>query len=105
MEKHGKDFLVVGCSKTPVDGLNNEADGLVTLTKWLVDIRCEGCLGLFYRSSPNVIVPDADWPRNGDVVTGSEISDIPGKKSGVVLFIQKLCNLSAIYCLGCSDMY
>jgi len=78
MEKHGKDFLVVGCSKTPVDGLNNEADGLVTLTKWLVDIRCEGCLGLFYRSSPNVIVPDADWPRNGDVVTGSEISDIPG---------------------------
>jgi hypothetical protein len=25
-----------------------------------------------------VIVPDADWPRNGDVVVGSEIPDVPG---------------------------
>lgn len=48
------------------------------MQKWLVDVQCEGCRGLFYRSAPNVIVPDADWPRNGDVVMGYEI-DTPGK--------------------------
>jgi Glutamate-cysteine ligase len=26
-----------------------------------------------------VIVPDADWPRNGDIVVGSEIPDVPGE--------------------------
>lgn len=26
-----------------------------------------------------MIVPDADWPRNGDIVVGSEIPDVPGK--------------------------
>jgi len=41
-------------------------------------VKCEGCRGLFYRSAPNVIVPDADWPRNGDIVVGHEISDEPG---------------------------
>ena len=82
MEKYGRDFVVVGCSRTPIgDDDGTESDGLVTLSKWLVDVTCEGCRGLYYRSSPNVIVPDADWPRNGDVVTGSEISDIPGKKT------------------------
>jgi len=74
MENYGKDFVVVGCTKSDVD----EADGLVTLTKWCIDVKREGCRGLYYRSSPNVIVPDADWPRNGDVVIGSEIPDIPG---------------------------
>jgi len=51
---------------------------MVTMKKWLVDVRCEGCKGLFYRSSPGVIVPDADWPRNGDVVVGYEIPNVPG---------------------------
>jgi hypothetical protein len=49
------------------------------MQKWLVDVRCEGCKGLFYRSAPNEIVPDADWPRNGDIVVGHEIPNVPGK--------------------------
>ena len=28
-----------------------------------------------------MIVPDADWPRNGDVVVGSEIPDVPGEEA------------------------
>jgi hypothetical protein len=51
---------------------------MVTMQKWLVDVRSDGCRGLFYRSAPNVIVPDADWPRNGDIVVGYEIPDVPG---------------------------
>lgn len=79
MEEYGRDYVDVGCSSTPDDDeLNNAENGMVTLQKWLVDVRCDGCRGLYYRSAPNVIVPDADWPRNGDVVVGSEIPDIPG---------------------------
>ncbi|VEU39946.1 unnamed protein product [Pseudo-nitzschia multistriata] len=48
------------------------------MEKWLIDVKCDGCKGLFYRSAPNVIVPDADWPRNGDVVMGYEIPNTPG---------------------------
>jgi len=71
--------VIVGCSESPkADAFSGDDSGLVTLKKWLVDVQCEGCLGLYYRSAPNVIVPDADWPRNGDVVVGSEIPDIPG---------------------------
>jgi hypothetical protein len=58
--------------------MNHEATGMATMEKWLVDVQCDGCKGLFYRSAPNVIVPDADWPRNGDVVMGYEIPDTPG---------------------------
>ena len=80
MEKYGRDYVVVGCSESPKDDeYNDSRDGVVTLNKWLVNVQCEGCLGLYYRSSPGVIVPDADWPRNGDIVVGSEIPDIPGK--------------------------
>ena len=87
MEKYGREFVKVGCSRTPKDDEFNEtADGLVRLKKWLVDVRCEGCRGLYYRSKPHVIVPDADWPRNGDVVIGSEIQDIPGKSITVIVF-------------------
>ena len=79
MEKYGKDFLVVGCSTSARDELlQDDVVEIVTLQKWLVDVMCEGCRGLFYRSAPNVIVPDADWPRNGDIVVGSEIPDTPG---------------------------
>eukprot|EP00551_Chaetoceros_affinis_P009362 CAMPEP_0203664844 /NCGR_PEP_ID=MMETSP0090-20130426/2177_1 /ASSEMBLY_ACC=CAM_ASM_001088 /TAXON_ID=426623 /ORGANISM="Chaetoceros affinis, Strain CCMP159" /LENGTH=928 /DNA_ID=CAMNT_0050528221 /DNA_START=241 /DNA_END=3027 /DNA_ORIENTATION=- len=74
MAQYGRENVVVGCSSVP----SEDGDGLVTLQKWLVDVRCEGCRGLYYRSEPGVIVPDADWPRNGDVVVGSEIQDIPG---------------------------
>ena len=48
------------------------------MQKWLVDVKCDGCKGLFYRSAPNVIVPDADWPRNGEIVVGYEIPNVPG---------------------------
>ena len=60
---------------------------MATMQKWLVDVRCQGCLGLFYRSSPNVIVPDADWPRNGDIVVGYEIPNVPGK---LVIHVSRL---------------
>jgi len=78
-EKYGDNFVVVGCATSNQDDEFDESNGgPVTLQKWLVDVQCEGCRGLFYRSAPNVIVPDADWPRNGDIVVGSEIPDIPG---------------------------
>jgi len=79
-EKYGTDFLVVGCSTSSKDEEFQDmgAGGMVTLQKWLVNVECEGCRGLFYRSAPNVIVPDADWPRNGDIVVGSEVPDVPG---------------------------
>mmetsp|Transcript_24146 Transcript_24146/g.29733 ORF Transcript_24146/g.29733 Transcript_24146/m.29733 type:complete len:998 (-) Transcript_24146:145-3138(-) len=78
MEMYGRDYVVVGCSSAPSDNDHFNENGLVTLQKWLVDVKCEGCRGLYYRSAPGVIVPDADWPRNGDIVVGSEIPDIPG---------------------------
>lgn len=78
MENYGRDFVVVGCSLSPTTEDGDEGGVVETLQKWLVDVRCEGCRGLYYRSAPGVIVPDADWPRNGDVVVGSEIPDIPG---------------------------
>ena len=79
MEKYGRDFVVVGCSDSP-------NDGSARLKKWLVDVQSPGCLGLFYRSAPGVIVADADWPRNGDVVVGHEISDIPGESSYLQIY-------------------
>eukprot|EP00578_Thalassiosira_sp_NH16_P026569 CAMPEP_0181088328 /NCGR_PEP_ID=MMETSP1071-20121207/6728_1 /TAXON_ID=35127 /ORGANISM="Thalassiosira sp., Strain NH16" /LENGTH=521 /DNA_ID=CAMNT_0023170237 /DNA_START=93 /DNA_END=1654 /DNA_ORIENTATION=+ len=75
-ERYGDGFVIVGCSSSAKE-FNDEGDP-VTLQKWLVNVKCEGCLGLFYRSAPGVIVADADWPRNGDVVVGSEIPDVPG---------------------------
>ena len=77
-EQYGRDFVTVGCSTTSKDEANDESTGMATMQKWLVDVQCDGCKGLFYRSAPNVIVPDADWPRNGDVVLGYEIPDTPG---------------------------
>jgi hypothetical protein len=79
-EKYGKGFLTVGCSKSPSD---EEYDDQAiergqTMQKWLVDVQCEGCRGLFYRRAPGEIVADADWPRNGDVVVGHELQDNPG---------------------------
>jgi hypothetical protein len=69
----------VGCSKSSRDEeIEEEASDMVTMKKWLVDVRCQGCRGLFYRSAPGMIVPDADWPRNGDVVVGYEIPNVPG---------------------------
>ena len=76
-EKYGNDFVIVGCTGSPK--VFNEDGDPVTLQKWLVNVLCEGCRGLFYRSAPGVIVADADWPRNGDVVVGSEITNLPGE--------------------------
>ena len=76
-EKYGNDFVIVGCSTSTK--LFNEDGDPVTLEKWLVNVDCVGCRGLYYRSAPGVIVADADWPRNGDVVVGSEIPNVPGE--------------------------
>jgi len=75
-EQYGNGYVIAGCSDSSKE-FNDEGDP-VTLQKWLVNVECEGCRGLFYRSAPGVIVADADWPRNGDVVVGSEIPDVPG---------------------------
>jgi len=74
--KYGDNYLVVGCSAAM--GSSSDDMDETTLCKWLVNVDSPGCKGLFYRSAPNVIVPDADWPRNGDIVVGSEIPNIPG---------------------------
>lgn len=82
--------VVVGCSASdqgPCAEFNELNGGPETLEKWLVDVKCEGCKGLFYRSAPNVIVPDADWPRNGDVVAGYEIPNIPGASILAFLYV------------------
>lgn len=84
-EKYGSNFVIVGCSKSSRDEEVEEASDVITMKKWLVDVQCEGCKGLFYRSAPGVIVPDADWPRNGDVVVGYEIPNVPGTASMVGL--------------------
>lgn len=80
MEKFGKNFITIGCSKSPMDEEFDEtaAEQGIILQKWLVDVKCAGCKGLFYRRAPNEIVPDADWPRNGDIVVGHELQDVPG---------------------------
>lgn len=75
-EKYGNGFVIVGCSSS-ANEFNDEGEP-ITLQKWLVNVECEGCRGLYYRSAPGVIVADADWPRNGDIVVGSEIPDVPG---------------------------
>ncbi|KAL3943383.1 MAG: hypothetical protein SGBAC_002549 [Bacillariaceae sp.] len=77
-ELYGKDSVVVGCSKSSKDEEADESENMPVMQKWLVDVQCEGCKGLFYRSAPDVIVPDADWPRNGETVVGYEIPDVPG---------------------------
>jgi hypothetical protein len=76
-DKYGDNYVVVGCSKNTADLLDNKHDE-TRLCKWLVNVESPGCKGLFYRSAPNVIAPDADWPRNGDIILGSEIPNIPG---------------------------
>lgn len=79
-EKYGKDCLTVGCSKSPADEAFDDraVERGQALQKWLVDVQCAGCRGLFYRRVPGEIVPDADWPRNGDIVVGHELQDNPG---------------------------
>ena len=79
-EKYGKEFLLVGCSKSTSDEEfdDNAVEQGASLQKWLVDVKCEGCKGLFYRRAPGQIVPDADWPRNGDIVVGHELKNIAG---------------------------
>jgi len=79
-EKNGIGKVIVGCSKSSSD---EEFDDRAVqqgqaLQKWLVDVKCAGCKGLFYRRAPGEIIADADWPRNGDIVVGHELQDNPG---------------------------
>jgi hypothetical protein len=84
----------------------DESTGMATMQKWLVDVQCDGCRGLFYRSAPHVIVPDADWPRNGDVVMGYEV-DTPGAYdlgvvSHIIVSFVSYCYLTRLFHL---DLY
>eukprot|EP00934_Nitzschia_sp_Nitz4_P007972 Nitzschia sp. Nitz4//scaffold57_size113557//74748//78101//NITZ4_004000-RA/size113557-processed-gene-0.140-mRNA-1//1//CDS//3329554873//7962//frame0 len=77
-EEFGRDFVAVGCSCTSKDVVADDSAEVAMMQKWIVDVQCEGCKGLFYRSAPGKIVLDADWPRNGEVVVGYEIPNVPG---------------------------
>ena len=85
-EKYGDEFVIVGCAGSAK--IFNDHGDPVTLQKWLVNVDCEGCKGLYYRSAPGLIVADADWPRNGDIVVGSKIPNVPGE---VLVQIHLLC--------------
>lgn len=56
MEQHGRGFVSVGCSKSSTDDEFDDAalDQGVALHKWLVDVNCPGCKGLFYRRAVSV---------------------------------------------------
>lgn len=61
MEMYGRSKLIVGCSKLSTDEEfddNAAVQGRI-LQKWLVDVQCPGCKGLFYRRVPGEIVADA----------------------------------------------
>ena len=90
----------MGCSATFRDEANDESTGMATTKKWRIDVQCGGCKGLFYRSSPNVIVPDADWPRNGDVVMGYEIPNTPGKPRITLLFYSILHRKHSVHTIS-----
>lgn len=75
-EQYGKEFVLTGCSDQEELFWKKEEEGYL-LQKWLVDVQCVGCKGLFYRRAPGEIVADADWPRNGEVVLGYELQDPP----------------------------
>lgn len=80
-ETYGNRKILVGCSRSSLDEEYEEHhvhNSTNELQKWLVDVQCSGCEGLFYRQRPGVIVADADWPRNGDIVVGHELEDQPG---------------------------
>lgn len=51
MEKHGRNFVSVGCSKSSTDEEFDDAalDQGISLHRWLVDVKCPGCHGVFYR--------------------------------------------------------
>ena len=74
----GDDRVLVGCSQNSLDDVNPGAP--VTLSKYLVKVEdpSQELKGLYYRSSPGIVVADTDWPRNGDVVVGMELADVPG---------------------------
>ena len=77
-DSSGINHVLVGCSKSSLDEEFDDHNHGSELQKWLVDVQCEGCDGLFYRRVPGQIVADADWPRNGDIVVGYELDRQPG---------------------------
>ena len=69
MEKYGRDYVDLASNDEGVEAGRKTA----TLKKWLVNVQCN------YRSAPDgEIVPDANWPRNGETLEGYEILDTPG---------------------------
>ena len=66
------------------DPESGPSKGIVKLSKWRVCVppsavnSTDNIKGLYYRSSPGVIVLDADWPRNGTIVNGYPVEERPG---------------------------
>lgn len=73
--------------------------------QWRVNVQDpdQPLKGLYFRSSPGVVVADADWPRNGDVVVGAAVSTgwirlqngyyLPtSSEDGRIPYLEKLAN-------------
>ncbi|GMI08521.1 hypothetical protein TrLO_g15971 [Triparma laevis f. longispina] len=100
-----KNLVMTGCSGSLewLDSTNNGAP--VKLSKWRVNVQDpdQPLKGLYFRSSPGVVVADADWPRNGDVVVGAAVSTgwirlqngyyLPtSSEDGRIPYLEKLAN-------------
>eukprot|EP00588_Corethron_pennatum_P017717 CAMPEP_0194304804 /NCGR_PEP_ID=MMETSP0171-20130528/2425_1 /TAXON_ID=218684 /ORGANISM="Corethron pennatum, Strain L29A3" /LENGTH=821 /DNA_ID=CAMNT_0039056163 /DNA_START=130 /DNA_END=2591 /DNA_ORIENTATION=- len=80
----GKEMVAMGCSVTALGSdFGSVKSDPVTLSKYLVNVK--GAVGIFYRSAPGTIVANADWPRNGDIVTGFEFNSSDMKERWVRL--------------------
>ena len=79
------DLVMTGCAGAAEWLDTPDAGAPVRLSKWLVDVRDSDLKGLFYRSSPGVVVADADWPRNGEIVVGAEVEVQAGEGSWIRL--------------------
>ena len=72
-----KDTVMTGCSGS-LEWLDSSNSGApVKLSKWRVNVQDpdQPLKGLYFRAQPGVVVADADWPRNGEVVVGAEVSE------------------------------
>eukprot|EP00588_Corethron_pennatum_P000125 CAMPEP_0194298420 /NCGR_PEP_ID=MMETSP0169-20130528/60152_1 /TAXON_ID=218684 /ORGANISM="Corethron pennatum, Strain L29A3" /LENGTH=1095 /DNA_ID=CAMNT_0039048397 /DNA_START=160 /DNA_END=3448 /DNA_ORIENTATION=+ len=80
----GKEMVAMGCPYTALGNImNRSVSDPVTLKSYLVNVK--GAVGIFYRSAPGTIVANADWPRNGDIVTGFEFNSSDLKERWVRL--------------------
>ncbi|GMH63001.1 hypothetical protein TrST_g9911 [Triparma strigata] len=102
-----KDTVMTGCSGS-LEWLDSSNSGApVKLSKWRVNVQDpdQPLKGLYFRAQPGVVVADADWPRNGEVVVGAEVSEgwirlqngyyLPmSSEDGDIPYLEKLSNSS-----------